>query len=109
MVIILWVEEILSDTVVERHHEKKSDRSVLDCKMETQVVVSGCLAWFGDDVNVVSILGDLLKLMLCKEDRKHLRIKTLLDIAANMIRQLNIPGTVRFRLQALVAELLCKE
>ena len=51
--------------------EKKSDRSVLVCKMEIQVVVSGCLARFGDDVNVVSILGNLLKLMLCKEDRKH--------------------------------------
>ena len=87
--------------------EKKSDRSVLDCKMEIQVVVSGCLARFGDDVNVVSILGDLLKLMLCKEDRKHLSIETLLDIATNMIRQLNIPGMVRFRLR--IAELLCKE
>ena len=93
----------------EAEKKKKCDRSVLDCKMEIQVMVSGCLARFGDDVNVVSILGDLLKLMLCKEDRKHLSIETLLDIAANMIRQLNIPGTIRFRLRTLVAELLCKE
>ena len=71
-------------------------------------MVSGCLARFGDDVNVVSILCDLLKLMqdICKKDGVHLSILTLLDITANMIRQLNIPGTLRLRLRTLISELL---
>ena len=88
--------------------QKLSGRSLLDCKMEIQVMVSGCLARFGDDVNVVSILCDLLKLMqdICKESGVHLSILTLLDITASMIRQLNLPGTLRLRLRTLISELL---
>ena len=60
---------------------------------------------YSDNVDVVSISCDLLKLLQDVEAFDNNEV--LFDFAVNMIRQLNIPNALRLRLPILVTELLC--